>query len=191
MPRSAGRVPAPLQAATPQAGVGLALHAVLKAAASKQGRKSTQGYVASGYTASPKQLKPLLAGGAHCSHPRLSPTLAPSWGAAVKQLLPCPDEPADLFQRERKCFFPMRSSSLGEQMPREPRHQRLSEVKHEAKKRPAAQPPASCPSPRGTLSSPISLSISHLFHGAAASSFYYSCTAPHTWCYIKRSGNEL
>lgn len=93
--------------------------------------------------------------------------------------------------KERKCFFPMRSSSLGEQMPREPRHQRLSEVKHEAKKRPAAQPPASCPSPRGTLSSPISLSISHLFRGAAASSFYYSCTAPHTWCYIKRSGNEL
>lgn len=34
-------------------------------------------------------------------------------------------------------------------------------------------------------------SISHLFRGAAASSFYYSCTAPHTWCYIKRSGNEL
>lgn len=85
----------------------------------------------------------------------------------------------------------MRSSSLGEQMPREPRHQRLSEVKHTAKKRPAAQPPASRPSPRGTLSSPVTLSISHLFCGAAASSFYYSCTAPHTWCYIKRSGNEL
>lgn len=112
MPRSAGRVPAPLQAATPQAGVGLALHAVLKAAASKQGRKSTQGYVASGYTASLKQLKPLLAGGAHCSHPRLSPTLAPSWGAAVKQLLPCPKEPADLFQRE-KMFFPYEKQLAG------------------------------------------------------------------------------
>lgn len=112
MPRSAGRVPAPLQAATPQAGVGLALHAVLKAAASKQGRKSTQGYVASGYTASLKQLKPLLAGGAHCSHPRLSPTLAPSWGAAVKQLLPCPKEPTDLFQRE-KMFFPYEKQLAG------------------------------------------------------------------------------